>query len=118
MSSIIHLSDKDFLLQNIISNDKLEAKPIVLLIKAAYCGHCTRYLPTFENLSKQFKKIQFCVLEYTDNQHLIDFQWKQLVHPSFVVKYYPTIVLYDKDGTPLQVIENREELKGYLELLH
>ena len=111
MGSISHLSTKDFVLQNIITDDK---KPIVLLIKAAYCGYCTRYMPTFETLSKQHKKIKFCVLEYTENQHLIDFQWRQLIHPVFEVNYYPTIVIYNADGMPYKVIENREMLGEYL----
>lgn len=116
MSSISHLSSKDFLLQNIITDGE-DKKPIVLLIKSAHCGHCTRYLPTFENLSKQYKKTKFCLLEYTDNQHLIDFQWRQLIHPSFEIQYYPTLVLYDKSGSPIQVVEDREKLGQYLETL-
>lgn len=120
MSLISKLSSQDFVLQNIdvsrpsVGNDN---KPIVLFIKADWCGYCQRYSPVFESLSMQFKKIKFCVLELTENESMLRRKWPELVFPYYKVEGYPTLVLYDADGNPLKVVEDRENIKNDLRSL-
>lgn len=120
MSPISELSSHDFILQNIdVSRPSVgnEGKPIVLFIKAEYCGYCTNYIPTFETLSKQYKKIKFCFIEYTKNQSMFDIHWKSLAHAAYVVKGYPTLVLYDPEGNPIKVVEDRQNIQQDLKQL-
>lgn len=120
MSLISQLASKHFVLQNIdISKPSVgsEGRPIVLLIKAEWCGFCQRYLPEFDNLSQQHKKIKFCTVEQTQNETMLAKHWPSLVNPAFQVNGYPTVVLYDAEGTPLRVVEDRSKLKDELKTL-
>jgi len=106
------LSAKNFVLQNIdlSSLHMKETDKIVLLIKASWCGHCNQYFPKYVEESKKYPNIKFFYVEYDDNQQLLK-QWGQLLNPAFAVQGYPTLVLYSPDGTPMQIIEDRSNLK-------
>ncbi len=117
---LIYLDNKDFTLQAInMDSPKLGKKrsgPMVLFIKAEWCGYCRKYLPTYENFSKQFPNTKFLVLD-TDGEatsKMLQY-WNELALPAFHVKGFPTVVMYNEDGVPLHVVENRfaldQELK-------
>lgn len=117
MSPISQLASKDFILQNIdVSKMSVgsEGRPIVLLIKAEWCGFCQRYLPEFENLSQQYKKIKFCTLEQTQNETMLAKHWPALANPAFQVNGYPTVVYYDAEGNPSRVVDDRSKIKDDL----
>lgn len=117
---LIYLDRKDFTLQAInLDSPKLGKKPsgpMVLFIKAEWCGHCIRYLPHYETFSKQFPKTKFLVLD-SDGEGVAQMfkHWNELAHPVFQVNGFPTVVIYDEEGNPMHVVENRfaldQELK-------
>lgn len=99
----------DFLLQNIDTSISPRSGGYILLIKAAWCGHCVRYLPIFEELSKQHPDRQFLVLETTENMYIIK-QWSNLLFPVYKVNSFPTVVIFGKDGLPTRVVNDRMTL--------
>lgn len=109
---VIYLDQSDFTLQNInLESPKLQSTDITfLLIKAEWCGHCNRYLPIYEQYSVKYPNINFCVVEETENSKLLNEDFKKLVFPAFKVEGFPTVVLYNHDGSPIKVIENRIDL--------
>ena len=110
------LDSRDFILQNIDTKSprvRKASKGMVLLIKAAWCPHCVQYIPEFETFSSQHSNYKFYVVEQTENNALLD-SWKELVNPAFEVNGFPTVVLYDRDGTPINVVKNRFKLNEEL----
>ena len=88
------------------------AKCSALLVKANWCGHCTRYLPEFEEMSKSYPKVNFLIVEHDKCKSLLA-QWDKLVNPAFKVQGFPTVVIYDSNGHPNKVVE-RNNLKQEL----
>ncbi len=99
------VDERNFVLQSLdqTSPAVIPHKKAILMIKANWCGHCIRYLPTFEEYSIKNPHIQFFVLESEQNEKLLR-RWQQLATPAFRVDGYPTLVLYDEDGHPKKVI--------------
>lgn len=112
---IAFLNDKDFILQSLNkSSPNIEsASAYVLFVKAKWCGHCVRYFPQFEQEQLKYPKVQFLVLESTDNERMLN-QWAQLASPVFEIKGFPTLVLYNDKGMPVKLIENRHDLGSVL----
>ncbi len=73
-------------------------------------------MPHFEHYSAQFPNVTFAILESTEgnNDKMLE-QWKELAGPNFSIRGFPTLVLYDGEGNPVRVVENRfaldEEIK-------
>lgn len=112
---LAHITPADFSLQslNFARLGLPPARGAVLLIKAAWCGHCKTYMPTFEQYSKQFPNYHFLILDADEAQSLLA-QWSQLVYPVFTARGFPTVVLYDLNGVPLKAIADRFGLVDYL----
>ncbi len=113
---ITTLTSKDFILQNIDTKSPYvdnQNKKIVLLIKANWCGHCNRFLPQYEQYSKTLTNYKFCILEETTDGKFINC-WKELLQPAFTVQGFPTLVVYNNDGTPIKVINDRQNLEKEL----
>ena len=86
--------------------------PSVLLVKANWCGYCTKYLPLFKSLSERYKSVNFVFVEEEENKYLLN-QWANLVNPKFTIKGFPMVILYDISGHPIQEID-RDQLETYL----
>lgn len=116
---IQQLSQSDFKLQSLdTKSPKLRNSKgySVLLIKAEWCGFCHRYLPEFESQSQKYKKVNFVYIEQTDEERLLN-QWAELANPAYAINGFPTVVLYDKKGDPLKIIDRNmlsEELNKLL----
>ncbi len=111
MNSIIQLTSSDFILQSLIIDDSRIPKKdaYILLIKSYQCIHCINYMPYFEQYSIRHKNIGFLTLEASDNNTLIQ-QWNELNSPVFTIKGYPTLVIYNNNGDPDHIIEDRSEI--------
>lgn len=109
------VSEQDFVLQNFDKASPRFKKGAqkVLFIKADWCGHCRTYLPEFEKFSIKYPNVQFLVLETEDNKRLVS-RWKNIAHPVFHIEGFPTVVLYDNEGAPIKIIENRFALNDEL----
>lgn len=110
MSSVLELSAKNFVLQNLsFDTPQLKealGKPTILFIKAVWCGYCRRYKNTFESLYLTLPKVNLATIEETTDKNLL-IQWKNLAYPAFEVQGYPTIVIYNREGMPIQVVDDR-----------
>lgn len=113
------VTQENFILQNIDISSLKDVHPtnlIFLLIKAEWCPHCTNYLPTYDQYSVKYPDISFVILEVTKNENLVK-QWSQLVNPAYEVSGFPTVVLYNPDGSPNKIVENRfnleQDINGY-----
>lgn len=106
---------QDFILQSLDPNSpKIESNcKKILLVKANWCGHCRSYMPQFEEFSQKYPDAQFLVLESDDNQRLLE-SWQHLANPAFPVNGFPTVVFYDENGRPVQIIHDRFKLHSYL----
>lgn len=95
---------------------RANAKCSILLVKANWCGHCNAFFPKFEKISAKYKKVNFLFLEEEDNQTVLT-QWENLQKPAFTVKFFPTVVMYDSNGDPIDVIEREnleQEIQKYI----
>ncbi len=113
---ITTLTARDFTLEEIDVNSpnvNNEGKKMVLLIKAAWCPHCVQYYSTYEKLSDSTTDFKFYVLEQTNDEALIR-QWGNLVHSIYGRIYFPTLMVYSGDGTPIRKIDDRSRLKEEL----
>ncbi len=116
---ITPLSSNNFVLENIDTQDpRMQvggSKKIILMVKANWCRYCNEYLPTFSQFSDTMTNYKFCVLEETDNKQLLRW-WSMLAKPSIDMERltFPTLILYDKDGTPIRKIDDRFNLKKEL----
>ena len=88
-------------------------KPGLLLVRADWCGHCKKYLPTYKKLAKMFP----------DNGDflIVDIESKQLEKSNVssvlqnYVRYYPTLLFFDSQGNIKQKFEgDRENLSEVL----
>ncbi len=112
MNLPITVDSSDFTLQSLIIGQKVPKKDgYILLIKWYKCGHCTTYLPIFEQFATQFPNIGFLILESSTNSAMFQ-QWQELQNPAFEISGYPTVVLYNKEGNPEHVIQSRNELSA------
>ncbi len=110
---------RDFILESIdVSNPYVnnEGKRMIVMIKANWCRYCVDFLPRFEEFSNSIAGFKFYILEQTENEALLN-QWKQLVHPVTGKIGFPTLVVYNADGTPLKIIEDRFHLDRELKML-
>lgn len=92
----IKLKNKDFSFDNknvYIDKKITKGNPGLLLIYANWCGHCTRFKPTYNQICKQMGSKFPCVsIEHADLQNddklisKLDFQG------------YPTIKFFDQHG--------------------
>jgi thiol-disulfide isomerase/thioredoxin len=66
-------------------------KPGILLVWAAFCGHCTRFKPTFSELDSRIG-IDFNVVALEDKQ------LTRQISTSLGIGGYPTLKFFDKAG--------------------
>lgn len=66
-------------------------KPGMLLVKAEWCGHCKRFMPTFERLNRRLGNNFPCV--YIDESDMTGELARELN-----VRGFPTIMFFDKYG--------------------
>lgn len=110
MNLPIPVDASDFTLQSISNWQKIPKKSgYVLLIKWFKCSHCVEYMPTFEQFATKHPNIGFLILESSTNSTMLQ-QWGNLWKPAYDVDGYPTVVLYNGEGNPEHVIQNRNDL--------
>ena len=86
------LSSRDFTIKGSdVYVNKYDGNPGMLLIHATYCGHCTRFAPTFNEIANSIGK-DFCCASIESEQLN-----KQL---SSALKFqgFPTIKFFDQSG--------------------
>ena len=110
MNLPITIDSNDFVLQSLVIGSRVPKKTgYILLIKWYRCGHCIVYMPIFEQFATKYPDIGFLVLESSTSTALLQ-QWSELQRPAFKIDGYPTVVLFNGDGNPMHIIENRNDL--------
>jgi thiol-disulfide isomerase/thioredoxin len=107
---LYYASAKDFILQSLdLTSMTYKHDAYIVLIKAEWCPHCTEYEPIFEQYSVKHPNIGFIILESTKNEDLL-MAWSKLVNPAFVVNSFPTVMMYNSRGQPVDEVADRFNL--------
>ena len=103
----------NFILQNInVSNkDFVNKKGFVLLVKQNWCGHCTKYFPEFEKQALELKNsnIMCLYVEGTESPDILS-AWKEIINPAFQINGFPSLFIFDSNGSFIQSVEDRDNL--------
>ncbi len=105
---VLEITDNNF------KNQKLNLnKPGLLLVRADWCGHCKRYMPTFEKLAQMFPHNGDFLIAHIESEEVKKPNADKAL--SNFVEYYPTILFFDKDGNIVQKFNgDRENLPEML----
>lgn len=111
MNPIVQVDESDFTLQSLssIGSKLIPKRAYVLLVKSRRCGFCITYYPFYERFAMENPDVTFLVLEASDNTRLLQ-SWSELDSPAYTVGGYPTVIIYDKNGHPHHMVDNRMEL--------
>jgi thiol-disulfide isomerase/thioredoxin len=89
----------------VIKNSICQNTPGIFLIHAEWCGHCKRFLPTYEKISEMLNK------EHVLNVPLVALESEELKDNDKVEKLnfrgFPTIKFFDQNGVVMD-----DEYKG------
>lgn len=92
----IHLKPRDFKSQpneTYINTDITKKNPGMLLVYASWCGHCHRFMPTFNELQKQLGQ-EFVLVSLEDTELKKDNNLSQNLN----INGFPTIKFFDQSG--------------------
>ena len=92
--SIRHLSKSD--IQNVDGKlviSGMNNNPGMLLVKADYCGYCTQFMPTYQQIAERIGDGAAFKLMVLDSKQLTDFSTS-----SLGIKGYPTIKFVEASG--------------------
>ena len=73
-----------------------KGKPIVMLVYGSFCPHCTRVMPTFEQLAKSLPDVQ-CVAVQSDGGPS-DKQAYQMISQIAPMQGVPSFLKFSPDG--------------------
>jgi thiol-disulfide isomerase/thioredoxin len=99
---------------NNFENNKINLKkPGLLLVRADWCGHCKRYMPTYEKLAKMFPQDGDFLIVHIESEEVKKPNASKVLE-NFV-EYFPTMLFFDKDGNIVQKYNgDRENLPEML----
>ena len=89
---------------NIIKNPKNKDKKILVVYHAPWCGHCTRFMPTLNDLAENNEDKNIIIAEIVADKI-----------PELKIKMFPTMKLW-KDGQSevVEVDRTYDKLTSYL----
>ena len=104
----LQLTEKNFV------NDKINLKkPGLLLVRANWCGHCVRYMPTYEKLAKMFSDKGDFIIAHIESEEVKKPTVGRVLE-NFV-EGFPTLLLFDANGNIIQRYSgDRENLPDML----
>jgi protein disulfide-isomerase A6 len=101
----------------IVTKDKVfidktvtQGKPGMLLIHAKWCGHCQRFMPTFNELTTQMGQ-EFPLLSLED----VELKESSSLTEGLGLRGYPTIKFFDQSGTIIGDYKAKREKAEILE---
>jgi thiol-disulfide isomerase/thioredoxin len=89
--------------QSIVSN----GKPGMLLVKAEWCGHCKRFMPTFGQLANKLGRV--FPLVFIDESNM-----SQQLSTALQVRGFPTLMFFDKYGRVFEVYDGPRDYSSLL----
>jgi thiol-disulfide isomerase/thioredoxin len=85
-------------------------KSDIILFKADWCGHCKRFVPTWEAMQKKYKnKYNFITIDSNDKEQLKN--WNVRGFPTIYVKNKNTAVEYEGSREEDDIIKFINEVK-------
>lgn len=112
-------SDGEFVIPEMRKRD--DARPGILLIMADWCGHCTRFKPTYGNVAAAFDSmIPFYYIKDSDlsSDDPKKDAFLKSVRESLNVRGFPTLKYIHHDGTVGKDYEGGREAKAFMENIY
>lgn len=106
------LKASDFKIQGnkvFINQNKTKKNPGMLLIYATWCGHCHRFMPTFNEINNKLGH-NFCCISIESEE--LNGQNKLVSALDF--KGYPTICFFDQNGLIVNQYNGARDTKSML----
>ena len=100
----MELKSHDFYPNGRIKNPHIVVnnKPGMLLVKADWCGHCKRFMPTYQKLQRRLGNNFPCA--YIDESNMTN-----ELSNALNVRGFPTIIFFDKYGRIIEQYEGPRE---------
>lgn len=116
---VAYLQDFDFDSSgNLINQSIPKNKPVIIMIQAKFCGHCTVAKPAFQEFAMKNKDKVFCATIEGDGKEKGESELAKnikKVYPDF--RGYPSYVVY-KNNKFLKVHDGGRDLNALTELLN
>jgi thiol-disulfide isomerase/thioredoxin len=116
---VAYLQDFDFDSNgNLINKSIPNNKPVIIMIQAKFCGHCTVAKPAFQEFAEKNKDKVFCATIEGDGNQKGESELAQnikKIYPNF--RGYPSYVVY-KNNKFSKVHDGGRDLKSLTELLN
>lgn len=100
---------------NLISNEVSNTKPVMMMVQAGFCGHCTNAKPAFQEFAEKNKDKVACVTIQADGnepdekelgKRLNDFLPEFRGFPDYRVYHKGKLIHNHKGGRSVQDLEN------------
>ena len=85
----------------------------VVMFKMDWCHYCTQYIETYNNFANLIPKVQFLYVEGTNSPDIIT-GLNNVLFPKYTIKSYPTLIIYNSDGTFYKEVKDRYKLDAEL----
>lgn len=108
----VNLNASDFkIVENKVYIDTMKTKktPGMLLIFANWCGHCHRFMPTFNQIENKLGK-NFCCASIESNE--LEGQNKLVSALKF--RGYPTICFFDQTGLIINQYDGSRDIQSMM----
>lgn len=116
---VAYLQDFDFDSSgNLINQSIPKNKPVIIMIQAEFCGHCTTAKPAFQDFANKNKDRVFCATIQGDGKQKGERELSKninKIHPNF--RGYPSYVVY-KNNKFFKIHEGGRDLDSLTELLN
>jgi thiol-disulfide isomerase/thioredoxin len=92
-----------------INKSKIKNKPGMLLIYATWCGHCHRFLPTFNDIHRRIGN-DFCCASIESEE----LDGKDRLVSALNFQGYPTICFFDQHGLIVEQYNGKRDTGSIL----
>lgn len=85
----------------------------VVMFSMSWCHYCQQYIETYNNFANLIPKVQFLYVEGTNSPDIIT-GLNNVLFPKYTIKGYPTLIIYNSDGTFYKEVKDRYKLDSEL----
>ena len=85
----------------------------VVMFKQEWCHYCQQYIETYNKFANLMPKIQFLYVEGTTSPDIMT-GLNNVIFPKYEIKGYPTLIIYNSDGTFYKEVKDRYKLDAEL----
>ena len=108
---------------NVINPDIPKDKPMIIMIQASWCGHCTNSKPAYQSFANNSKDTVFCATIAADGNEQGEKELAQKFSKGMkgiLVRGFPTYIGVKKNGDMVENKIGRDEqsLQKFVDLLN